>query len=248
MDLIGAQLAQAYPKALEGKGVTLAPWREQITGQPLRVAARPGWRVDLRVADRVHQSRQPVDVAGAGAPIRIRRPRRDRRQRRSAGASDVDRQFRARRRRRSAGHHSRGCRGAAARAPRPNQSADRRGAANRSADACRHVAAHHRRRDGVWPVACAPGLPQDRWRRAQGWRTRRHEPRHRETPVLSRGRGNRRLGGVNRHRRITDSGAPERAARRPGLQGGQRADGTDDRCRGPSISRRRSASSSTSAC
>ena len=34
MDLIGAQLAQAYPKALEGKGVTLAPWREQITGQP----------------------------------------------------------------------------------------------------------------------------------------------------------------------------------------------------------------------
>lgn len=34
MDVIGAQLAQAYPKALEGKGVTLAPWREQITGQP----------------------------------------------------------------------------------------------------------------------------------------------------------------------------------------------------------------------
>ena len=34
MDLIGAQLAQAYPKAQEGKGVTLAPWREQITGQP----------------------------------------------------------------------------------------------------------------------------------------------------------------------------------------------------------------------
>ena len=35
MGVIGAQLAQAYPKALEGKGVTLAPWREQITGQPL---------------------------------------------------------------------------------------------------------------------------------------------------------------------------------------------------------------------
>ena len=34
MDLIGAQLAQAYPKEQEGKGVTLAPWREQITGQP----------------------------------------------------------------------------------------------------------------------------------------------------------------------------------------------------------------------
>ena len=34
MDVIGARLAQAYPKALEGKGVTLAPWREQITGQP----------------------------------------------------------------------------------------------------------------------------------------------------------------------------------------------------------------------
>src|SRR5688572_2269584 len=34
MDLIGAQLAQAYPKAQEGKGVTLVPWREQITGQP----------------------------------------------------------------------------------------------------------------------------------------------------------------------------------------------------------------------
>src|SRR5688572_25060292 len=34
MDLIAAQLAQAYPKAQEGKGVTLAPWREQITGQP----------------------------------------------------------------------------------------------------------------------------------------------------------------------------------------------------------------------
>ena len=35
MQLIGAQLAQAYPKSLEGKGVTLLPWREQITGQPL---------------------------------------------------------------------------------------------------------------------------------------------------------------------------------------------------------------------
>ena len=34
MDLIAAQLAQAYPKAQEGKGVTLAPWRERITGQP----------------------------------------------------------------------------------------------------------------------------------------------------------------------------------------------------------------------
>src|SRR5688500_2661294 len=34
MDVIAAQLAQAYPKAQEGKGVTLAPWREQITGQP----------------------------------------------------------------------------------------------------------------------------------------------------------------------------------------------------------------------
>ena len=34
MDVIGAQLAQAYPKSQEGKGVTLAPWREQITGQP----------------------------------------------------------------------------------------------------------------------------------------------------------------------------------------------------------------------
>ena len=35
MNVIAAQLAQAYPKTLEGKGVTLAPWREQITGQPL---------------------------------------------------------------------------------------------------------------------------------------------------------------------------------------------------------------------
>ncbi len=34
MDVIAAQLAQAYPKAQEGKGVALAPWREQITGQP----------------------------------------------------------------------------------------------------------------------------------------------------------------------------------------------------------------------
>lgn len=34
MAVIAAQLAQAYPKAQEGKGVTLAPWREQITGQP----------------------------------------------------------------------------------------------------------------------------------------------------------------------------------------------------------------------
>ncbi len=34
MDVIGAQLAQAYPKELEGTGVALAPWREQITGQP----------------------------------------------------------------------------------------------------------------------------------------------------------------------------------------------------------------------
>lgn len=34
MDLIAAQLAQTYPRAQEGKGVTLAPWREQITGQP----------------------------------------------------------------------------------------------------------------------------------------------------------------------------------------------------------------------
>ena len=34
MDVIAAQLAQAYPKEQEGKGVTLAPWREQITGQP----------------------------------------------------------------------------------------------------------------------------------------------------------------------------------------------------------------------
>ena len=34
MDVIATRLAQAYPKAQEGKGVTLAPWREQITGQP----------------------------------------------------------------------------------------------------------------------------------------------------------------------------------------------------------------------
>ena len=34
MSVIAAQLAQAYPKELEGKGVALAPWREQITGQP----------------------------------------------------------------------------------------------------------------------------------------------------------------------------------------------------------------------
>ena len=34
MDVIGAQLAQAYPKGQDGIGVTLVPWREQITGQP----------------------------------------------------------------------------------------------------------------------------------------------------------------------------------------------------------------------
>jgi putative ABC transport system permease protein len=34
MDVIAARLAQAYPKAQAGKGVTLSPWREQITGQP----------------------------------------------------------------------------------------------------------------------------------------------------------------------------------------------------------------------
>ncbi len=142
------------------------------------VAARPGWRVDLRVADRVHQSRQPVDVARAGAPIRIRHSRRDRRQRRSAGAADADRQLRARRLRRSAGHCPRGRGGAAARAPGSNQPADRRGAAHRSADARRHVAGHRRRRHRVWPVAGTSRLPQDRRIRAQGWRARRHEPRH----------------------------------------------------------------------
>ena len=34
MNVIAAQLSRAYPKDLEGKGVTLAPWREQVTGQP----------------------------------------------------------------------------------------------------------------------------------------------------------------------------------------------------------------------
>jgi len=33
MNLIAAQLSQAYPKELEDKGIALAPWREQITGQ-----------------------------------------------------------------------------------------------------------------------------------------------------------------------------------------------------------------------
>ena len=122
----------------------------------------------------------------------------------------------------------RGRGGAAARAPGSNQSADRRGAAHRPADARRHVAAHRRRRHGVWPVACASRLPQDRRLRAQGWRPRRHEPRHRETSVRSGRRRNRGLGGVDRHRRIADPGAPERAARRPGIRSGQRADGTDN--------------------
>jgi putative ABC transport system permease protein len=34
MNVIAARLAQQYPKELSGKGVTLAPWRDQVTGQP----------------------------------------------------------------------------------------------------------------------------------------------------------------------------------------------------------------------
>ncbi len=177
MDLIGGQLAQAYPKEQEGKGVTLAPWREQITGQPrVLLLGLVGASICVLLIACTNLANLLMSRALA---------RRSEFAVRAAIGASVDRLVRQMLTDSFVLAAAGGVLGivlAVVAAPLlvrlvPTSlpiaevpPIDLRMLAGTSA--------HPRRRHGVWPVACAAGLPQDRRLRAEGWRTRRHEPRH----------------------------------------------------------------------
>ncbi len=85
----GARRQERERVSLAGRGA--GPVAHAVVGA--------GRRLALRAADRVHQPRQPVDVARARAPHRVCRSRGGRRQRRPVGPADADRQPGARSRR-----------------------------------------------------------------------------------------------------------------------------------------------------
>ena len=85
---------QQFPKEQTGKSVNVnaVARRGRPAGRGMMLLGA-GRRVDLRAADRVHQPREPADVARARrAADGVRGARRGRRERRSTRPADADRQ------------------------------------------------------------------------------------------------------------------------------------------------------------
>ena len=186
MRTIADQIAQQFPKEQAGKSVNVNLWRDDVNRQiRLMLWALVG-RGDLPAADRLHQSRQPAAVARALEADRNGGAHRGRRQRRSTGPADDDRQPVAGGRGRRAWCGARNRRRADGGPAGADGVTDRRRAARRLPNARGRRAHHDRHRNRLWRDAGAAHVATYRCLGAEGGRSRRrHQPRHRAPALVA---------------------------------------------------------------